>query len=62
VICALVAMGLLLCAGKESQAKQPARAPEPADPRPLSARPAAGRRARRMPAVERLGQSQDLVL
>ncbi len=58
----LVALGLLLCAGKESQAKQPARAPEPAGPDPSApGRPRVGGRVECRPASA-WGKGQDLVL
>jgi len=56
VICVLVALGLLLCAGKESQAKQPASHPNP--PAPTPQRPAgrgsegASNASRRAPGAE----------
>ena len=56
-ICVLVALGLLLCAGRESLAKQPVRAPESARParsaQPISRGPEGGPSAdRRAPATE----------
>ena len=45
-ICVLVALGLLLCAERESLAKQPARVPDPAAPELSPGRPARDRRAR----------------
>ena len=54
-----------LCAGRAGLVVRRERVPGEAarqGTRPLSARPAAGRKAHRMPAVERLVQSQDLVL